>query len=128
MFASNSLTKDQSIGRTTKKSLHGKVAFITGVTGLLGGEVAKEFARRGARLILHYNSHVRRAIELELALKMIGADVVMVQADYSQPLDMRDLVRAVNAQAEHIDFLVHTAGICRKTMPPAPMPEAERSE
>jgi NAD(P)-dependent dehydrogenase (short-subunit alcohol dehydrogenase family) len=127
MIDSNVLTNNETVGREIKKTLKGKVAFVTGVTGVLGGEVAKEFARRGARLILHYNSHVRKAIELELAMKMIGADVVMVQADYSQPLDMRDLIRTVNAQAERIDFLVHTAGICRRTAPPMPVPEQERS-
>ena len=93
MGASTVMTTNESIGRGIKSSLKGKTAFVTGVTGILGSEVAKEFARRGARLILHYNRHVRKAIELELALKMIGAEVTLVQADFTDPMDVRELIR-----------------------------------
>ncbi len=119
-------TAQEATGREFKRSLKGKTAFITGVTGILGSEVAKEFARRGARLILHYNRHIRKAIELELALKMIGAEVTLVQADFAQPVDMRDLIRSVNAQVDRIDFLVHTVGVCRKNLPAVPMTQDER--
>ncbi len=125
MTASNTSSNNATIGREIRQSLKGKVAFITGVTGVLGGEVAKEFARRGARLILHYNSRIRKAIELELALKMTGADVTIVQADYSQSLDLRDLVHIVSTQVDRIDYLVHTAGICRKFRQQPPMPDPE---
>jgi len=39
---------------------------------------------------------------------------------------MRDMIRSVNAQADRIDFLVHTVGVCRRDTAPEPMSEDER--
>lgn len=113
-------------GREIKKSLTGKTALITGATGLLGSEVAKELARRGVRLMLHYNSHVRRACELELALKMLGTDVTMIQADYTQPSDVKELIHAVNSWTGHLDYLIHTAGVCRISFDPLAISEEDQ--
>lgn len=115
MIEMNVMTQATTIGRRNQKSLDGKVAFVTGATGILGTEVAKEFARRGARLILQYHSRVRKALELELALKMMGADVVVVQADYANGLDVKNLVHTVNSHVDSIDYLVHAAGICKNS-------------
>jgi NAD(P)-dependent dehydrogenase (short-subunit alcohol dehydrogenase family) len=112
--------------RHTKKSLAGKVAFVTGATGIVGCDVAKELARRGAKLILHYNNHVRKACELELGLRMLGADVTMIQADYTQPGDMKELLQGVLSHTDHLDYLIHTAGICRSGDASEPITDTEQ--
>ncbi|MGE5315069.1 MAG: SDR family NAD(P)-dependent oxidoreductase [Acidobacteriota bacterium] len=111
-----SFSLSDTVGKQARKSLSGKTAFITGATGNLGSEVAKELARRGARLILHYNSRVRKALELELALKMLGTEVTMLQSDFTQPSDLKELIDTVCSQTDHIDYLIHAAGVCRLTV------------
>jgi NAD(P)-dependent dehydrogenase (short-subunit alcohol dehydrogenase family) len=118
MHTSQSHTFSDAYGREIRKSLSGKTALVTGATGILGSEVAKELARRGARLILHYNSHIRRACELELALKMLGTDVTIIQADFTQPSDVKELIQGVNNRFDHLDFLVHAAGVCKISSEP----------
>ncbi len=65
-------------------SIQGKTVLIAGGAKNLGGLIARDLARHGARAVaIHYNSDVTRAAaeETVAALKAAGAQAVAFQAD-----------------------------------------------
>lgn len=74
---------------------------VTGASGGLGGAIARELSRRGARLVLT----ARRRALLEVLASETGAEVVVCD------LAIRDDVERLDAVAAGTDVLVLNAGI-----------------
>lgn len=82
-----------------------KTALITGASGGIGSEIAKQFAQDGYFVILHYHHDTQAE---ELAKKLHG---VAVQADLSEISEIEKMTSSVLEIAGHIDVLVNNAGI-----------------
>jgi NAD(P)-dependent dehydrogenase (short-subunit alcohol dehydrogenase family) len=89
--------------------LHNKVVLITGASRGIGCAIAKECARQGARIIVHYKSDRTAAEETLHSLR--GESHVLVQADISKPEDAERLVKDALEQTGRIDVLVNNAGM-----------------
>lgn len=86
-----------------------KVVLVTGGSRGIGREIAKQFAERGARVAIHYNSNQSAAEETRNMLD--GKGHMIVPANMSDPLAIREMVEAVVKQMGGIDILVNNAGI-----------------
>jgi NAD(P)-dependent dehydrogenase (short-subunit alcohol dehydrogenase family) len=87
-----------------------KVALVTGASSGIGAATARDFAKAGYRVILHYNSNeagARRTVE---AIAKAGGTVWVLQADLSAAEQARALVAGAFAKAGRIDVLVNNAG------------------
>lgn len=64
-------------------TLKDKVVLITGGAKNLGGLISCKFAEQGAKLAIHYNSAETQtdAEQTLAAVKALGADAVLIQAD-----------------------------------------------
>ena len=97
--------------------LSGNVALITGASRGLGFEIAKAYAKRGAKLVIAARDGQRLATaESELAKE---TDVVALALDVSQ--DAERLVQAGFERFGRIDVLVNNAS----ELGPSPMPALE---
>ncbi len=96
-----------------------KVALITGASKGLGREVARQFARRGMRLVLA----ARGAGALDEAAAELGAltDVLAVAGDVADREHANRLVRLGIERFGRIDVLVNNAS----SLGPTPMPRVE---
>lgn len=94
-------------GRRT--SLQGAVVLITGGSRGLGLALARELASRGATVAIcgRDDETLRRARE---DLQRRGATVLAIQADITDPEDVRSVVRRVRTVLGPIDVLVNNAG------------------
>jgi len=90
--------------------LRGQVVLITGSSRGLGLALAREFARRGCRLVLC----ARDASELERArsdIARLGVDVLAVPCDVADREQVQDVVQRATLHFGQVNVLVANAGV-----------------
>lgn len=100
-------------------TLDGSVALITGASRGLGREVARAFARSGARLVL--TARGAEALEETAAMLRRTTDVLALAGDVADRAHAERLVRGGLARFGRIDILINNASV----LGPTPMPLLE---
>ena len=90
-----------------------KIVLITGSSRGIGAATAHKFAEAGATVVTHYVKGVDKA--RQNFNKLHGSCHMMLQADLSEPEDVRRLFDKIIRQKERIDILVNNAGIYEET-------------
>jgi NAD(P)-dependent dehydrogenase (short-subunit alcohol dehydrogenase family) len=86
-----------------------RVALVTGGSRGIGRAIAIEFAREGARVIVHYRADAQAA---EATLSALSGDGhIAVAANLAEPAQARSLVERVVDDTGSIDILVNNAGV-----------------
>lgn len=95
-----------------KRTLKDKVVLIAGGAKNLGGLMSREFARDGARIVVHYNSDSTKsdAEATVQAVKEAGADAFMTQGDLTKPANVTALFNEARERFGGIDVAVNTVG------------------
>src|SRR5262245_56965450 len=88
--------------------LQGRVVVVTGASGGIGSAIAQQFAREGARLVLHYRKG--RASVRALQKQLGDAESVLVQADLAKEPDARRLFDTAGQRFGRVDTLIANAG------------------
>ncbi|MBW7907786.1 MAG: SDR family oxidoreductase [Kiritimatiellae bacterium] len=93
-------------------TLKGKVAIVAGGAKNLGGLICRDFAKEGAKLVVHFNSDgARQAAEATVkAVKDLGSDAFMVQSDLTKPSNVSALFGQAKDRFGGIDVAVNTVG------------------
>jgi malonyl-CoA reductase/3-hydroxypropionate dehydrogenase (NADP+) len=110
--------------------LAGKIAFVTGTTGNIGGEIARRFLLEGADVIMTGRDPARLAAAREKLLQSTqSADVKLfpVVMDGADPAQVRAAVNAAMAHFGRIDVVVNNAGSAgpRQKLEDVPLTRAE---
>lgn len=90
--------------------LSGKVALVTGASSGAGVDIARELARLGARVAVHYRSSRAGADEVVEAIRAAGGEAATFQADMAVSDDARRLVAEVDGRLGPVSVLVNNAG------------------
>ena len=91
--------------------LQGKRALITGSGTGIGREVALQFARQGAGVVLHYSSSREGAESAVEEIKSSGGTASLLHADLGKVDDCAKLVDYAASSLGGLDILVNNAGI-----------------
>ena len=96
------------------ETLAGKVVWITGASSGIGEALAKEYARRGATLVLS----ARREEELERVQEGLvnGDDHLVLPLDLTEVEAMPAAVAAVRQRFDRLDQVVHNGGISQRSL------------
>ena len=92
-------------------NLHEKVAIVTGSSRGIGAEIARVLAKSGAKIVVNYVQNQHAANEVCTEITEAGGKSVAIQADISNPADVRRLFDAAIEHFGRIDILVNNAGI-----------------
>ncbi len=89
--------------------LNGKVAFITGASSGIGAAMAREFARRGADVVL-LARRWERLEALALEVRARGRKALTIRCDVTVDGDIEAAVEETLAELGRIDWVVANAG------------------
>lgn len=89
--------------------LGGKVAVVTGAAQGLGKAMALAMAEAGADLVLVDRNHTG-ACETASHIQNLGRRALAIQCDVSDPAQVREVFRALDAEFGRLDFLGNVAG------------------
>ena len=92
-------------------NLTGKTALVTGAAKRVGREIALGLARRGANIVVHYNTSAGDARRVVAEIEALGVEALSVKADQS---NARQVSAAVQ-RAGKIDVLVASAAVFKRT-------------
>lgn len=95
------------------KSLKGKTVLITGASSGIGAALAREFARRGAGLILLARNRQRLETVRDACVGLGAEDIRLVEADLTDFAAIDDFVPTLK---KPLDFLVLNAGISQRSL------------
>ncbi len=94
-----------------ENKMKGKRVLVTGSGTGLGREIAIEFARNGARVILHYAHSIDGAESAEKEILAFGGEAKLISADLSNASEAIRLGNEAVDTFGGIDILVNNAGI-----------------
>ena len=77
--------------------LAGKVVLITGASGGLGREMAVDFGREEARVVVHYRSGVEAAEVVAETIENMGGEAITAQADLTERTSIVQMLNDVKA-------------------------------
>ncbi len=91
--------------------LEGKRALVTGSSRGIGAEIARLFAREGARVIVNYRKSGDDAERGVKAIKSEGGYAIALGGDVSDPKSVSRLFSATRRRLGGLDILVNNAGL-----------------
>ncbi|MGK5640946.1 SDR family oxidoreductase [Streptomyces sp. URMC 126] len=108
------------------RTLRDKVVVIGGASRNLGGLLAREVARDGAKVVVHYNSDSSRDLAERTAedVRKAGGEAVTHQGDLTRVAEVEKLFDVAVEAFGRVDCVVNTAGMVIKK----PMTETTEEE
>ena len=100
-----------------EKQLKGKTAIITGAAGGIGSRIAIAFGNQGARLVLS-GRNKDKLVSLAEELKSKNIEAIAVQADVTQPGQVKNMVAKTIDKFGRLEVLVNNAGGAMYVKPP----------
>jgi len=96
--------------------LEGKVALVTGASRGIGREIALEFAREGADVVVNYAGSEAKAKEVAEEIQAMGRNALIYQCNVAISEEVQNMVKDTIEHFGKLDILVNNAGITRDNL------------
>ncbi|GAC1362083.1 MAG: 3-oxoacyl-ACP reductase FabG [Herpetosiphon sp.] len=87
-----------------------KVVLVTGASTGIGAALARAFGAAGARVVVHYNESEAPAQAVARDIEGSGGSALTLQANVTDPEQLRSLVTRTHEHWGRIDILINNAG------------------
>jgi acetoacetyl-CoA reductase len=94
-------------------ALKDKVVIVTGSSKGIGATIAKEFAKKGAKVVINYNSSSQAAEGVVDEITHFGGTAIAFKANVANIEEANDLIEQTKNEFGRIDILINNAGITR---------------
>ncbi len=103
--------EETTMSGTRPRTLTGRTALITGASGGIGAEIARDLAARGARVVLTARSKDKLDTLAEELAGAHGVEAVVIPSDLGTDAGVERLIGEISAAGLQIDILVNNAGL-----------------
>ncbi|UXS74847.1 3-oxoacyl-[acyl-carrier-protein] reductase [Staphylococcus chromogenes] len=93
-----------------------KVALVTGASRGIGRSIALQLAEEGYNVVINYAGNKEKAEEVVNQIKEKGVEAFAIQANVSNPDEVKAMIKEVVNQLGSVDVLVNNAGITRDNL------------
>lgn len=97
------------------RELKNKVVFVTGSARRVGREIALEFARHGAHLVIHHHQSDQEAAQTAAEARSLGGEALIIKGDHGHYDDIAQNFAEIQNHYGRLDVLVNSAGVFPKT-------------
>jgi 3-oxoacyl-[acyl-carrier protein] reductase len=91
--------------------LDGKVAIVTGGSGVVGRAICKSLAEAGADIVLNYLSNEEGAKQTCTQVEKFGREATMIKGDVRLPETAQNVIDQTLKLYDKVDILVNNAGV-----------------
>ncbi|MFN8596966.1 MAG: SDR family NAD(P)-dependent oxidoreductase [Anaerolineae bacterium] len=91
--------------------LAGKVVLITGASGGLGREMAVDFGREEARVVVHFRSGEEAAEVVAETIENMGGEAITAQADLTDRSSIQRMLNDIKGEWGGVDVLINSTGV-----------------
>ncbi|MBI4200953.1 MAG: 3-oxoacyl-[acyl-carrier-protein] reductase [Chloroflexi bacterium] len=98
---------------TPLRSLHGRVALVTGASRGIGRSIALRLAEAGARVGVNYRASLEASQRVAKDIEKLGAQAKLLPADVSDASQVEAMFRALEGEWGGVEILVNNAGVTR---------------
>jgi 3-oxoacyl-[acyl-carrier protein] reductase len=99
-----------------KMKLEGKVAIVTGASRGIGREIALQFAKEGADVVVNFAGSEAKANEVVQEIMEIGRQAIAYQCNVGNAEEVQNMVKETIGHFGKVDILVNNAGITRDNL------------
>jgi 3-oxoacyl-[acyl-carrier protein] reductase len=99
-----------------------KIVLVTGASGGLGSQMARDFARYGATVVVHDFGLPDAAKALIKEIGELGAKALLVEGDLTDEATVTRIAGEIKAKFGRLDVLVNNAGASPNKMPFSELP------
>lgn len=93
-----------------------KTVLVTGAGTGIGASTAIMFAKNSYDVIIHYNKSYEKAKKVEEECKKCGVNTLLVKADITNELEIKEMINKILSKFSKIDVLINNAGISIDTL------------
>lgn len=93
-----------------------KVALVTGASRGIGRSIALQLVEEGYNVAINYAGNKEKAEEVVNQIKEKGVEAFAIQANVSNPDEVKAMIKEVVNQFGSVDVLVNNAGITRDNL------------
>lgn len=93
-----------------------KIAIVTGASSGIGREIAIQFAKEGAKVVINYSSNEKSAVEVRSEIQNLGGEAMLYKCDVANLSEVEKMIEKVIEEYKRIDILVNNSGITRDNL------------
>lgn len=93
-----------------------KIAIVTGASSGIGSEIAIQFAKEGATVIINYSNNNEGAEKVKKEIEEFGGSAITYKCNVADFSEVEKMIEKIIQDYKHIDILINNSGITKDNL------------